>query len=115
MALMTCPECKREVSDQAVTCPGCGYPLQVVNPLAMEGERRQAQASLVELTAKRLKKHYAIAGFVCIVGMLLTCATCVRANINNGPFWPVWGFIGLLVAGLLYMMAIQVLIWWHHR
>lgn len=27
MALTECPECKREVSDQAPSCPHCGYPL----------------------------------------------------------------------------------------
>lgn len=30
MALVTCPECKKEVSDQALSCPHCGYPLQLV-------------------------------------------------------------------------------------
>lgn len=28
MALIACPECGREVSDRAVSCPGCAYPLQ---------------------------------------------------------------------------------------
>lgn len=27
MALMNCPECGKEISDQAVSCPHCGYPL----------------------------------------------------------------------------------------
>ena len=27
MALIKCPECEREVSDAAVACPGCGYPI----------------------------------------------------------------------------------------
>jgi len=27
MALTNCPECHREVSDRAITCPGCGHPL----------------------------------------------------------------------------------------
>lgn len=27
MALITCPECKREISDKAVSCPHCGYPI----------------------------------------------------------------------------------------
>lgn len=30
MALVSCPECRREVSDQAGACPGCGYPLRAV-------------------------------------------------------------------------------------
>ena len=28
MAIIVCPECKREISDKATSCPGCGYPLQ---------------------------------------------------------------------------------------
>lgn len=27
MALITCPECGKEISDQATSCPGCGYPI----------------------------------------------------------------------------------------
>jgi uncharacterized membrane protein YvbJ len=25
--LIMCPECKKEISDQAVVCPNCGYPI----------------------------------------------------------------------------------------
>ena len=28
MALINCPECGKEVSDKAGTCPNCGYPLK---------------------------------------------------------------------------------------
>ena len=27
MSLIKCPECKKEISDQAITCPHCGFPL----------------------------------------------------------------------------------------
>lgn len=27
MALITCPECGKQISDRATSCPGCGYPL----------------------------------------------------------------------------------------
>ena len=30
MALITCPECENLVSDQAATCPKCGFPLSVI-------------------------------------------------------------------------------------
>lgn len=28
MPMINCPECNRQVSDQAVSCPGCGHPLK---------------------------------------------------------------------------------------
>jgi len=30
MALINCPECSKEISDQAVSCPHCGYSLKPV-------------------------------------------------------------------------------------
>lgn len=31
MALIRCPECNREISDKAFTCPNCGYPMNTPN------------------------------------------------------------------------------------
>lgn len=33
MSLITCPECGREVSDQAASCPQCGYPIKASRDL----------------------------------------------------------------------------------
>lgn len=32
MALIFCPECRKQISDQSVSCPNCGYPLRDVQP-----------------------------------------------------------------------------------
>ena len=31
MALIKCPECGREISDKALTCPNCGFPINTGN------------------------------------------------------------------------------------
>ena len=31
MALIKCPECNKEISDKATTCPNCGFPVQEIN------------------------------------------------------------------------------------
>jgi hypothetical protein len=38
MALIECPECKKEVSDMAVSCPECGYPVSEYASSASEEE-----------------------------------------------------------------------------
>lgn len=43
MAMIHCPECGREVSDQAATCPGCGHPLGAVS---VAPTKREQAASL---------------------------------------------------------------------
>lgn len=35
MALIPCPECKKEISDQAEHCVGCGFPLKRRNPFGL--------------------------------------------------------------------------------
>lgn len=34
MALIKCPECAREISDKAVACPQCGFPIAKLSELA---------------------------------------------------------------------------------
>ena len=31
MALIKCPECKKDISDKAEVCPNCGYELKSAN------------------------------------------------------------------------------------
>jgi len=36
MALIPCPACAHQVSDQAPTCPGCGHPLAPTRPVSFK-------------------------------------------------------------------------------
>lgn len=36
MALIKCPECGREISDKALSCPGCGFPVETVRKERIE-------------------------------------------------------------------------------
>lgn len=60
MALIPCPECHHEVSDQAEKCPQCGYPLkrQAAPPITELDDR------LLEILASEGKiaaiKHYRV-------------------------------------------------------
>ena len=43
MALINCKECNRQISDKAVSCPGCGFPLRLMNESNIEIESVEAQ------------------------------------------------------------------------
>ena len=45
MALISCPECAREVSTEATACPGCGYPLAERSGAAILSPKIQASAA----------------------------------------------------------------------
>lgn len=46
MALIECAECKRQISDQARTCPGCGAVI-AARPTAQQGKKRLVRWALI--------------------------------------------------------------------
>ncbi|TCU72863.1 hypothetical protein EV204_105199 [Tissierella praeacuta] len=58
MALISCPECSKEISDKAKNCPNCGYPLEEKNDVIETEEIDIAEdndTSEVELTSANEK------------------------------------------------------------
>ncbi len=46
---MYCPNCGKEVSNQAVSCPSCGHPLKPMGPGYMEGKPVSPKSRLATL------------------------------------------------------------------
>jgi hypothetical protein len=51
MALIKCPECEREVSDQAMACPHCGYPIRGGYGYEYRSERQLFGLPLVHIVS----------------------------------------------------------------
>lgn len=49
MALVNCPECEREISDQASMCPHCGYPMRGLSGYEYRSERELFGLPLVHI------------------------------------------------------------------
>lgn len=49
MALVNCPECEREVSEQAVMCPHCGHPIRGMSAFEYRSERELFGLPLVHI------------------------------------------------------------------
>lgn len=68
MALINCPECHREISDRAFSCPHCGYPITTELPKKTRSHGRGAKrkrrklpngfGSITEIKGKNLRKPY---------------------------------------------------------
>jgi hypothetical protein len=82
MALVTCPDCKTEVSDAAPACPKCGRPLVAAPTSATDSRRRGYAAGAFVLgfaaTAVALKHAWGpgyaystIAGFILVGGVIV--------------------------------------------
>lgn len=63
MALIRCTECNRDISDQAVTCPGCGAPVSLQATTAKapteisyaDGEFRATKSMMANLAASAIQ------------------------------------------------------------
>ena len=92
MALITCPDCAQQVSDQAPSCPHCGRP---------------SVATTVEATDKRWKSLQFVAVLAMIVGLL-------SAWISAGGAM-VWAGAAVGLAGIGLWIYARLGVWWHHR
>ncbi|OGY35235.1 MAG: hypothetical protein A3D99_01010 [Candidatus Andersenbacteria bacterium RIFCSPHIGHO2_12_FULL_45_11] len=74
MALIKCPECKKEISDKAGACPSCGYSVKAIT---------------VEQTSKKYKNEQIVGAVLIVVGMVM---------IISREYWgAIPCFIGLVV------------------
>lgn len=96
MALIVCPDCGKQVSDQAASCPSCGHPLR-------------GGATLIEQTAKNWKKVQAVG----IVLMLLApVSMLVIAYTSSADVF--LAVVPLLVLGVVVHLVGRFGAWWHH-
>ena len=83
MALIKCPECGKEISDKASSCPICGCPMNI-NKTGEQTRQQQQRvqqpiSNKVTATAKNSASGLSIAGFVVALMSLLT--SCVWTPI----------------------------------
>jgi uncharacterized membrane protein YvbJ len=79
MALTTCPDCKKQVSDKAPNCPNCGRPLTSFSSGAFQTRRKGGK--------------YEGVGFLLILAGIFTC------------FASAWFGAALIVIGFVVFMV----------
>ncbi len=108
MALINCPECKKEVSDAAPTCPNCGVPIAG----AKEGKAAGVQLTTIQETGKKLKIHSLLSSLLVIVGVLW--AIVVISGKEQGVGVSLIPMI-MFIIGFVWLVITRFRIWWHHK
>lgn len=101
MALITCPECGKEISEMADKCIHCGYPVNV---------KKEINVQTIEQTGKKYKKQKLYSVLIFIFGiavMFLTIPLDSRIFIPTG--------IIISVISIIWFIIIEIKIWWHHK
>ena len=114
MALINCPECGETVSDKAVSCPKCAYPITAHSNLVNSNQRK---IQTIELTLKKHKISLLLASIPLVGGfMFLLMAFVVAASGNASGFVGGLGLIGIIgiIIGIIWLIIIEIRIWRHH-
>ena len=95
MAIILCPECGKEISDQAISCPHCGMPMEKINAKensdskAVTPDQKLESVVDTEEQAKSVKSKYGVWAFILIVAfglflfLLKTCDSSSSSSRNS--------------------------------
>jgi ribosomal protein L37E len=102
MALIQCRECHRSVSDKAVTCPSCGYPVARI-------PHGQRSVHIIEKTGRAWKGVRVLGWLLILVGGLVLFPAWAAAH--GSAAW-LGSWIG--VAGVTCLWISRAGAWWYH-
>ena len=118
MALTKCPECQSEVSDKALTCPRCGFPLRKVASSESDVNKIvEKKIQTIQLTSKKWKRMKLIFVPMLIFGSFIFLSNLFALSLPGGE--P--STEGLVLSGILFFVGLIGTIiasfgsWWHHR
>jgi len=105
MALIQCPDCNKDVSTSAVSCPNCGAPISA----AKETEAAGAPLTTTQSTSKKFKGQQVIAVLMLLVGIFW-----LFGALSQEPVAPAGLPMTITLVGLVWFIIIRIRTWWHH-
>lgn len=102
MALIECPECSTEVSDQADACPKCAYP--IARPAT-------GKVQTVEQTGKKFKLQTILSILMIIGGIVMSVSQINRSEPGEGAI--ITGFL-ICIIGAIWLVVVRFFSWWYH-
>jgi hypothetical protein len=99
MALISCPECKQQISDTAPTCPHCGF-AQKATPVESSGLRQQPIT--IESTSKTWKLLKILSIVVFLIGVTVWSIDKSFGNL-------------IIVVSVMIFIAAKIGRWWNNK
>ena len=99
MALIKCPECKKEISDKAASCPNCGCP--IADDTSNQTPEKKVQT--IEKTSKKYKGQQLASIIFGLIGFFMIFSESTRV---------VGGIICIIA--LIWYAIVGMGIWWEH-
>lgn len=93
MAIVNCPECQKQISDKAESCPNCGY----------RSKKASENVTTTQKTSKKLKQRQLLACIPAAISIIFS---------NSGKFDLV---IACWVITFVLLIIIRLQIWWEHE
>lgn len=87
MALINCPECNKEISDQAKTCPHCGVSVQkaIANKIAEEERKKREEiANSASPTIKVISHIIVFLVIALIIGVIVHACNQPTYDSDDG-------------------------------
>jgi hypothetical protein len=107
MTLIACPECAREISDQAATCPGCG--LSIASQASARSNSTPKRPVTIEETGKKYKKQMLLSAAMMCAGVVWAVGSANTPG-PGGSAVPVL----LIFFGLVWFIVARIAAWWNH-
>lgn len=104
MPLITCPECGKQVSDQATSCPHCGYPLTPAKKEEPRKHNANPDFSKMEVIMYRGSTQAIAAGII----VLALCFTLIGLGVL--VVWKFEEILRLIFAVLLFGFSVPLFI-----
>ena len=103
MSLIKCPDCEKQISDSATSCPNCGRP----------NKQQKNETQTIELTNKSLKMQSALAMLVIFIGFIAIAIGITGEGKAPDQFAKNIGII-LTIVGFIWLFVVKAQTWWKH-
>jgi len=100
--MIKCSECGTEISDKAEKCPKCACHISSIHA--------QNKIQTIEQTSKKYKKQIIYAILATIIGVIVMISSASSESRGVITFG-----ILLTLGGLIWLFAVKIKIWWHHK